>query len=80
MIAQGDGGVWPYIELAKYYEHIVRDIPRALHYANGALSYALNAAPLRGVDDKEMDLIRRRIARLREKQKKASHGGVGEED
>lgn len=68
MIAQGAGGVSPYIELAKYYEHIERDAGRALSYANGALRYALNAAPLWGADERQLELIRRRIDRLRRKQ------------
>jgi len=79
MIVKGDGGTWPYIELAKYYEHIARDIVRALHYANGALAFALNAAPLWGEDEKETALIRKRIDRLKEKQKKASLCDVQEE-
>ena len=80
MIAKGAGGTWPYIELAKYYEHIARDVDRALHYANGALAFALNTAPLRGEDEQETLLIRKRISRLREKQKKASRCGVREEN
>ena len=70
MIAQGAGGVWPYIELAKYYEHIAKDNERALLYANGALRYALNIAPIHGVDEQQTAMIRRRIDRLRRKQKK----------
>ena len=79
MISKGEGGTWPYIELAKYYEHIAKDVERALHYANGALAFALNTAPLWGEDESEMMLIRRRISRLKEKQKKASPGDVREE-
>ena len=79
MISKGEGGTWPYIELAKYYEHIAKDVERALHYANGALAFALNTAPLWGEDESEMMLIRRRISRLKEKQKKASRGDVQEE-
>lgn len=71
MIAQGDGETWPYIEMAKYYEHIARDPQRALHYANGALVYALNSALLWGENEKETAMIRKRISRLKEKQKKA---------
>jgi len=79
MIAKGDGGIWPYIEMAKYYEHVVRDIPRALHYANGALRYALNTAPLRGEDEGQTALIRKRIDRLKNKQKKESDTDMQEE-
>ena len=67
-IASGSGGVWPYIELAKYYEHIERDIPRALRYASGALSWTLNAAPLLGEADERTAPILRRIERLKRKQ------------
>lgn len=70
MISQGDGGIWPYIEMAKYYEHIAKNPERALHYANGALRFVLNTAPLWGEDERETALIRRRISRLKEKQKK----------
>ena len=48
MIARGEGGVWPYIELAKYYEHMRRDYGRAQRCAAAALQYALNTAPLGG--------------------------------
>lgn len=68
MIAQGAGGVWPYIELAKYYEHITKDIGQALLYANGALRYALNTAPIWDADERQTEMIRRRIDRLRKKQ------------
>lgn len=79
MIAQGAGGVWPYIELAKYYEHIAKDIPRALSYANGALRYTLNVAPLWGADEQQTALIRKRIDRLRRKQEKAKTMQIQEE-
>lgn len=67
MIAAGEGGVWPYVELAKYYEHIERDLPRALRCASQALSLALNTAALSGEDEKELAALRRRIERLRRK-------------
>lgn len=79
MISKGAGGVWPYIELAKYYEHIAKDVERALHYANAALSFALNSSILRGEDEQETLLIRKRISRLREKQKKALYASAQEE-
>ena len=62
MIAQGAGGVWPYIELAKYYEHIAKDNGRALSYANGALRYTLNVAPLWGADEQQMAQVDDAIA------------------
>lgn len=70
MIAQGAGGIWPYIELAKYYEHIAHDDERALRYAAGALRSRLNLAPIQGEDDVQIESIRRRIERLRRKQER----------
>ena len=55
------------IELAKYYEHIAKDIQKAYAYANSALRYALNTAPLHGDDDAQLESIRRRMERLRYK-------------
>ena len=80
MIAQGAGGIWPYIELAKYYEHMAKDNKRALLYANGALRYALNTAPLWGTDEQQAALIRRRIDRLRRKQERETRLRIQEEE
>ena len=66
MIARGEGGTWPYVELAKYYEHVERDYARALRYAGGALSRALNLTPLAG-DEAELASLRRRVERLKRK-------------
>ncbi len=38
MIARREGGVTPYIEMAKYYEHHLRDIPAALDMVRRAIS------------------------------------------
>lgn len=65
MIARGEGGAWPYIELAKYYEHVAKDPEQALKCAKGALSHALNTAPLCGQTD--CAPILRRINRLNQK-------------
>ena len=70
MIARGEGGTWPYIELAKYYEHIAKDIPQALACARSALRHALSSALLTELDEAQTEPIRRRIARLQEKQRK----------
>lgn len=67
MIACGEGGAWPHIELAKYYEHIERDPGQALLYAKRALMHILNREAIRGADEKELQNIRRRIARLQRK-------------
>ena len=37
MIREGRGGVTPYVELAKYEEHIRRDIPAALKLTEQAI-------------------------------------------
>ena len=71
MIACGEGGVWPYIELSKYYEHIARDVPRALRCALQALALALNTAAIAGEDEKELAALRKRIERLRRKERSA---------
>ena len=74
MIARGEGGVWPYIELAKYYEHVRRDYDRAQRCAAAALQYVLNTAPLGGEDEQLAAAIFKRIDRLKRKQK-AQQGG-----
>lgn len=68
MISRGEGGLWPYVELAKYYEHIARDVPRALRYTHAALSYALNVSLLGTADAALIDALHKRIARLNRKQ------------
>ena len=75
MIARGVGGTAPYIELAKYCEHVKKDNKMALSYATGALRYMLNIAPLCGMDESEKDNIRRRIERLRRKIEKENQAG-----
>lgn len=37
MVARHEGGVIPYVELAKHYEHIQRDIPRAMESTRRAM-------------------------------------------
>ena len=37
MVIRHEGGVTPYIELAKHYEHIEKDIPAALEMTRRAL-------------------------------------------
>ena len=70
MIAKGEGGSWPYIECAKYYEHVLKDYSRALSYANAALSRELNSALLGTKNDASGDALRKRIKRLITKQKR----------
>lgn len=75
MIAKGEGGAWPYIELAKYYEHVQRDYDIALRYATSALQYLLNTMPLNGDDEKQTAPLFKRIERLKRKQR-TYQGGI----
>ena len=77
MIVHGEGGVWPYIELAKYYEHVRRDYDRAQRCATAALQYALNTAPLDGGDEQLTASIFKRIERLKRK-RKTEQGGIAQ--
>lgn len=74
MISHGEGGVWPYIELAKYYEYVLRDDDKALRYATAALQYTLNTAPLSNEQAQQTAPIFKRIERLKRKQR-AKQGG-----
>ncbi len=64
MISHGEGGIFPYVELAKYYEHIVKDYDQALRFSQYALKYDLNHALLTGGDELQRGLLLKRIARL----------------
>ena len=80
MIAQGEGGSWPYIEAAKYYEHVQKDIAKALLYAKAALSCELNQQLYSDSEqDERLEALRRRIKRLMRKQGIAC-GNAFEED
>jgi uncharacterized protein YprB with RNaseH-like and TPR domain len=61
MIARGQMGAWPHVELSKIYEHRVRNMRRALEHARLALKLC---------DPSEADAIRRREARLIAKMKR----------
>lgn len=77
MIKNGQRGAWPYIELAKYYEHVAHDIDRAVYYAAEGMQAVLDKLAF-DEEQKETELkeIRRRIERLRKKQyKKGLDGG-----
>ena len=75
MIAQGEGGIWPYIELAKYDEHVRRDYDSALRCTTAALQYALNIMPLGREDESLTAPIFKRMERLKRKQR-AQQGGM----
>ena len=74
MIVRGESGVWPYIELAKYYEHVCRDYGKALRCATAALQYTLNTAPLNGEIETQSAPILKRIERIKRKQKTQQGG------
>ena len=67
MISRGEGGVFPYVELAKYHEHIEKDYERALYFAKYALRYSSNRSLLTGGDDLQQELLLKRIARLKKR-------------
>ena len=67
MIARGEGGLWPYEELAKYYEHAQKDIPRALAYAKSALMMAINQNLLQQENAPQVTSLQNRIRRLQRK-------------
>ena len=79
MIQAGEGGIQPYIELAKYHEHITHNISSALEYALGALRLALNTAPLNSEHSAETEPILRRIRRLKQKQERIRKSEIPEE-
>ena len=63
MIASNSGGIFPYVELAKIYEHRLRQPEKALTYTDLALAKAVDAQDIQ-------DLTRRRTrlaARIRRK-------------
>ena len=62
MIAEGSGGIFPYVELAKLYEHRLSSPKKALYYTDLALSVTMNTEHIE-------ELTRRRI-RLAEKCKR----------
>lgn len=76
MAAQGGAGVFPYVELAKYYEHRARQYQRAMELVDRAL-HALEVDELYGdrwqVEEQRAELLHRR-RRLLAKMKKASIG------
>ena len=74
MIVRGESGVWPYIDLAKYYEHVCRDYGKALRCATAALQYTLNTAPLNGETETQSAPILKRIERIKRKQKTQQGG------
>ena len=78
MIAEGENGIWPYIELAKYYEHIEKDYDRAEQMTLRAMNTLLNRMQLRGEgerDQAEIKALHRRIERIRRKKERRNTNG-----
>ena len=70
MLTRGEGGLLPYIELAKLLEHRRRDYPRALAYARAALKLAEGER-----QSAEIPALQHRMARLERKiQSKTERG------
>ncbi len=68
MIDHGQGGTWPYLELAKYNEHIEKNYEEAEKMSMKALQIALNKISLfENSDKKEIESIEHRILRIRRK-------------
>ncbi len=75
MIRRREGGVTPYIELAKHYEHVERDLEKALDLTRRAM--ALAAEPSLFSDEtvqETQNALQYRYARLRRKQARQSAG------
>lgn len=70
MIAKREGGVKPYIELAKHYEHVERDYGMALSLTRQAIGYLAEPTLLDGAEIEQMrDDLQKRYERLKRKQK-----------
>ena len=75
MIARREGGVQPYIELAKHYEHAERDPETALRYTREALMLLAGPSlfPNQAVQETQ-NALQYRYARLRQKLARAERG------
>lgn len=56
MIATGSGGIFPYVELAKLYEHRLGDPTRALYYTDLALGRTMNPNELQELTHRRIRL------------------------
>ena len=73
MISRGEGGIWPYVEASKYYEHVKKDNEKALSYAMHGLNYLLNCGLLRGDTCAQQEMMQNRIRRLKGKISRQTH-------
>lgn len=68
MIARKEGGITPYIELAKYYEHVERNLPLAMELAQHALSMLSEPSLLEPEEtSKQREALMTRYQRLKTK-------------
>lgn len=67
MIVRGEGGALPYIEMAKYYEHVEKNNERALACAMRALTQVLNEGLLGDNTSQTERDVQKRITRLKGK-------------
>ena len=68
MIRRREGGITPYVELAKHYEHVERDLPRALELTRRAMALAAEPALFANQTVQEtQNALQCRYARLRRK-------------
>ena len=68
MIRRREGGITPYVELAKHYEHVERDLPRALELTRRAMALAAEPGLFANQTVQEtQNALQCRYARLRRK-------------
>ena len=77
MIRERRGGTLPYVELAKYEEHVRRNVPAALELTERAIAL-LSEASLRndGTVQQEQNELQYRYQRLRRKMKETENHGL----
>lgn len=67
MIRRGEGGIKPYVELAKYYEHHARDAQRALSCTRAAIERLEQLSLLGHFEPQQFEELQRRETRLKRK-------------
>ncbi len=71
MIARHEGGIVPYVEMAKHYEHIERDIPKAMEMTRRAMMLMAEPTLFDTTDTTEKrNALRHRYDRLKKKSQK----------
>ncbi len=70
MITENRGELFPYIELAKYYEHQVNKYSKAAEYTEKGLDYLQGKRRIKAKYDKKKNKLKHRLNRLEEKMSK----------